>query len=210
MSLENKDLYIFGYSGHALVALDIAFENDLLPVGYFDVEKATYNNHNLNYCGSEHKIDIAEIVKENFVFPSIGDNKIRKKIVTLIEKKNLNQVNLISSKASISSFVQFEKYIMVAANAVINSQAKIGKGVIINTSAVVEHECQIGAYSHIAPGAVLTGNVSIGENCLVGANSVINPGISVADNCIIGAGAVVVKNITKPGTWIGNPAKKIK
>jgi serine acetyltransferase len=37
------------------------------------------------------------------------------------------------------------------------------------------------------------------------------PGIEVGKNVCIGAGAVVVKNIPDDsGTWIGNPAKKLR
>jgi acetyltransferase-like isoleucine patch superfamily enzyme len=49
----------------------------------------------------------------------------------------------------------------------------------------------------------------IGNNVLIGSNSSILP-VSITDNVIIGAGSVVTKNITEPGVYAGNPAKKIK
>ena len=49
----------------------------------------------------------------------------------------------------------------------------------------------------------------IGNNVLIGSNSTILP-IQICENVIIGSGSVVTKNITKPGTYAGNPAKFLK
>ncbi|OSZ82165.1 UDP-3-O-(3-hydroxymyristoyl)glucosamine N-acyltransferase [Chitinophagaceae bacterium IBVUCB1] len=49
----------------------------------------------------------------------------------------------------------------------------------------------------------------IGNHVSIGSNATILP-VSICDNVVIGAGAVVTKNITEPGTYAGNPAKKIK
>ncbi len=49
---------------------------------------------------------------------------------------------------------------------------------------------------------------SIGNNVSIGSNSTILP-VSICDNTVIGAGSVVVKDITEPGTYAGNPAKLI-
>ena len=49
----------------------------------------------------------------------------------------------------------------------------------------------------------------IKSNVFIGSNSTILP-VSICSNVVIGAGSVVTKNITKPGKYAGNPAKKIK
>ena len=49
---------------------------------------------------------------------------------------------------------------------------------------------------------------NIGNNVSIGSNSTILP-VDICDNAIIGAGSVVVKDITIPGTYAGNPAKLI-
>ena len=50
---------------------------------------------------------------------------------------------------------------------------------------------------------------TIGNNVYFGSNSTILP-VSICDNVVIGAGAVVTKNITVPGVYAGNPAKKLR
>ena len=49
----------------------------------------------------------------------------------------------------------------------------------------------------------------IGNNVSIGSNSTILP-VRICDNVVIGAGSVVTKNITQPGIYAGNPAKKIR
>jgi len=52
-------------------------------------------------------------------------------------------------------------------------------------------------------------STTIGNYVSIGSNATILP-VNICDNVVIGAGAVVTKDIIKPGTYIGNPAKKLK
>jgi acetyltransferase-like isoleucine patch superfamily enzyme len=49
---------------------------------------------------------------------------------------------------------------------------------------------------------------TVGDNVSIGSNATILP-VEICNNVIIGAGAVVTKNIVEPGTYAGNPARKI-
>ena len=49
----------------------------------------------------------------------------------------------------------------------------------------------------------------IGKKVSIGSNATILP-VSICDGVVIGAGAVVTKDITEPGVYAGNPAKKLK
>jgi acetyltransferase-like isoleucine patch superfamily enzyme len=49
----------------------------------------------------------------------------------------------------------------------------------------------------------------LGNKVYVGSNSTIMP-VTICDDVVIGAGSVVTKNITKSGTYVGNPARKLK
>lgn len=52
-------------------------------------------------------------------------------------------------------------------------------------------------------------STKIGNNVSIGTNATILP-VTITDNVVIGAGTVVTKNITEPGIYAGNPAKKIR
>ena len=207
---ESKNIYILGYSGHAYVTIDIALEKGCLIKGYFDFEQAVSNPYDLNYCGDEQKIDLKEKVGADCVFPGIGSNTIRKKLVHLIRKNEINEITLIAATALISNNAKVGSSTLVGNRATVNSSVMIGSGCIINTAAIIEHECTVGDFTHIAPAAVLCGNVHVGQEVFIGANSVIKQGVNIGDNVTVGAGSVVLKDISKGEVWAGNPAKRIR
>lgn len=51
--------------------------------------------------------------------------------------------------------------------------------------------------------------VRIGDCVFIGVNSIIMPGLQICDSVVIGAGSVVTKSISRPGVYVGNPAKRI-
>ncbi len=203
--LEYKEIILIGYSGHAYVVAETSLALGYNLVGYLDKSAKEKNPFQLNYLGTEN-----EWHGRSILFPAVGDNKLRKRMIELVEKRGLTLCSLVDPSASISKFAQIETGTYVAPHARINALAQIGKGCIINTNATIEHECVIGNYTHIAPGAVLAGNVIVGENTFIGANSVIKQGVVIGNHVVIGAGSVVIKNIQDGETWVGNPAKKLR
>lgn len=178
--------------------------------GYFDKKESTSNPFDICFMGSEESTDFAAKVGNVACFPAIGNNLIRKKLIALLDKSKIEQLVLIHKNAVVNCLVKIEVSTIINSGAVINPLTVIGKGCVINTNATIEHDCAIGNYSHIAPGVVLLGNVKIGENCFIGANTVIKQGLNITKDVIIGAGSVVLENINESGTWVGNPAKRIK
>jgi acetyltransferase-like isoleucine patch superfamily enzyme len=49
---------------------------------------------------------------------------------------------------------------------------------------------------------------TIGDGVSIGSNATILP-VSVAARTVIGAGSVVTRDIVEPGTYVGNPARRI-
>jgi len=49
----------------------------------------------------------------------------------------------------------------------------------------------------------------IGNNVSIGSSATILP-VSITDQVVIGAGSVVTRDITEPGIYAGNPARKIR
>ncbi|MCH6199260.1 acetyltransferase [Aquiflexum sp. LQ15W] len=209
MTQQNK-IFIIGYSGHAYVVLDSILEQGLHVGGYFAKDYNVEDPYNLEFFGDERADDVSHVLDGNLIFPCIGDNAIRAKVVSFIKSKNFNQLSVLDKTALVSSKATIGLSTFVGKNAVINSLAKIGEGVIINTGAVIEHECIIGDFSHVAPNATLAGNVSLGSKVFFGVGAVAKQGISIGDNSIVGAGSVVISDIPANEVWVGNPARKIK
>jgi acetyltransferase-like isoleucine patch superfamily enzyme len=52
-------------------------------------------------------------------------------------------------------------------------------------------------------------STNIGNRVSIGSNATILP-VNICDHVVVGAGAVVTKSLTKPGIYVGNPARLIK
>jgi sugar O-acyltransferase (sialic acid O-acetyltransferase NeuD family) len=98
---------------------------------------------------------------------------------------------------------------IICPGTILTTGITIGTHVIINLNCTIGHDCVIGDFVTISPGANISGNVTIGDMCYIGSNAVIREKISICAGVTIGAGGVVVKDITEPGVYVGNPVKKI-
>ena len=166
------------------------------------------NPFDIDYLGSENNI-----VTDERIFITIGNNKIRRNIYDdLIKKDFITFLNIIDPTSSVSkfAFIKPDSSISIGVNSVINSLAKIEAGSIINTGAIIEHEVKIGKFSHVGQNAIISGDANIGENVFVGVNAIVKQGVIIEHNSIIGAGSVVLNNIPANSTYVGNPAIKIK
>lgn len=136
---------------------------------------------------------------------AIGNVQVRQRIVKkfphlkyTIRNNGVNWRNVIAGEGTI-----------ICPGCQLTVDIKIGRHVIINLNCTIGHDCVISDFVTISPGANISGNVTIGDLCYIGTNAVIREKISICSGVTIGAGGVVVKDITEPGVYVGNPVKKI-
>lgn len=135
---------------------------------------------------------------------------IRKRIYENLKNIDAGIATVISPKAYVSQHAFIEKGTIVMHHAFVNAGARIGKNCILNSGCGIEHDAFIGNHCHISTFAVVNGDCNIGDEVFIGSNTTIYSQLSVAGKVVIGAGAVVHKDINSSGTWIGNPARKIR
>jgi sugar O-acyltransferase (sialic acid O-acetyltransferase NeuD family) len=156
-------------------------------------------------------INSLEFRKEDIHLISFGDALIRASVYNNLKSNGYRIGNCISQDAIIyNSQILDTENNQIFNLAYLGPDVIIGNNNIINTYAIIEHEVVLKDNIHVAPGSVICGRVCIGNNVFIGANSVIRDKISVCDNVTIGAGSVVISEITEPGTYVGNPVRKIK
>ena len=199
---------IIGAGGHTRSSLNLLLTN------YREADVCIYDDsfgedqeeriHSIPVIGNTNMIDLNQSV-----FLSIGDNSIRKKYF-LKFKDQIIKDNLFHKTSLQETNVTFGIANQVYANSYINSEVVIGDNNIINTGVILEHEVMVGNHNHISVGAKVCGRSKIGNECLIGADTVIADRLTICDNVLIGAGTVVVADINEPGTYVGNPAKRIK
>lgn len=134
----------------------------------------------------------------------------RKKLFEKLAAYNALLVSIIDKAAVVSERCSIGEGSVVLRNAFINSGVTIGQNCIINTGAIVEHDSKIGNHVHISTGAIVNGDCIVGDHCFIGSGAILSNNISICNDALIGAGAVVLRSVTKPGVYLGNPARFIK
>lgn len=140
----------------------------------------------------------------------VDASDIRITLATRVRALGFTLPAIVSPEAIVNEEVELSEGTVVFDGAVINAGTIVDRLCIINTNSTVDHDCLLGENVHIASGATVSGGVTIGPHCLIGAGSTLVHSISVCSGCLIGAGTIVADNITIPGTYVGNPARRIR
>lgn len=203
-----KQIAVIGAGGHTRSSINLLQQAypDLNIKIYDDSYKLGSNEHIGLY---EVSGTINDILEEDAIFLSVGNNTKRQGYFNQFKERIIKE-NLTHVSAFLEDNIDLGVSNQIFANAYINSFVQIINNNIINTYAILEHEVRVGSHNHISVGAKLCGRVRIGDRCMIGAGAIIIDSISICDDVIIGAGAVVTKDIIKPGTYVGVPAKIIK
>ncbi|WP_299456774.1 acyltransferase [uncultured Microscilla sp.] len=132
--------------------------------------------------------------------------------------KVVKPVNLygctIGEDSFIGPFVEIQKSVTIGSKCRIQSHAFICELVTIGNHCFISHGAMF-INDLFAQGKPAGGNqdfwkeTRIGNHVSVGTNATILP-VTICDHVVVGAGAVVTKDITEPGFYVGNPARKIK
>ncbi len=131
--------------------------------------------------------------------------------VTLVEPCNLYECT-IGDHCFIGPFVEIQKGVVIGENCKIQSHSFICELVTIGKDCFIGHGVMFvnDTFEEGKPAGnkKLWKPTNIGNQVSIGSNATILP-VTICDQVVIGAGAVVTKNITKPGVYVGNPAKKM-
>ncbi len=120
----------------------------------------------------------------------------------------------IGDDCFVGPFVEIQKDVTIGCRTKVQSHSFICELVSIGDDCFIGHGVMF-INDLFAKGGPARGDktlwkeTKIGNHVSIGSNATILP-VTICDNVVIGAGAVVTKNITEPGVYVGNPAKKIK
>lgn len=133
--------------------------------------------------------------------------------VTIIEPSNLYGCSL-GVDTFVGPFVEIQDGVAIGARTRVQSHAFICSGVSIGEDCFVGHGVMFvnDKFAHGGPARgdrSLWGKVLVGDRVSIGSNATILP-VRICDDVVIGAGAVVTKDISESGTYLGNPARRLK
>lgn len=138
----------------------------------------------------------------------IGDPKIRERVVHQLPA-DTRYPSLIHPSAVVSRYVKIGHGAIITAGTIVTVDIEIGQHCQLNLLTTIGHDCIIGDYFTTAPDVNISGICTFGDYIYFGTNSCVRQKITICDNVTIGMGGVVVKNITEPGVYIGNPVQKL-
>lgn len=135
-----------------------------------------------------------------------------------MEVKIVEPVNIygcsINDNCFVGPFVEIQKDVTIGQRTKIQSHTFICELVNIGDDCFIGHGVMF-INDLFQKGGPAQGDKSlwkstnIGNHVSIGSNATILP-VNICDHVVVGAGAVVTKSITKPGIYVGNPARLIK
>lgn len=209
-----EDIVLIGGGGHALSCLNVIRRGGRFhPVGILDRDIPIGESVD-GVCVVGTDADRDKWVKCGAVFHVAsgmlrGNNRRREHLFTLYQSEGGRFPVLVDPAASIAESAVLGEGTILMPGARINAGAETGLNVIVNTGAIIEHGARIGSHVHVATSAVVNGECRVGEGCFIGSGALLRNGIEVVQGTTVGMGAVVVKSITVPGTYTGNPARRV-
>jgi acetyltransferase-like isoleucine patch superfamily enzyme len=150
--------------------------------------------------------------------PVIFEAQIKDDVLFGENVKVVSPVNLYGCKIGAHSFIG--PFVEIQKDVVIGEKCKIQSHTFICELVTIGNNCFIGHgvmfINDLFSGGGPAGgdktkwkSTLIGNNISIGSNATILP-VEICDGAVIGAGAVVTKDISRPGYYVGNPAKLLK
>lgn len=138
---------------------------------------------------------------------AVGSSGLRRNMAEAFKLRNF--ASAYTSESFADSEPEIQAGCILSQRAFVNTNVRIGNHVHIDSGAIVGHDSVIDNYATISAGVTISGGVRIGSGSFIGAGATIIERIDITSGVLIGAGAVVTKSISRPGTYVGVPAKYV-
>ena len=155
------------------------------------------------------KLNFINKLKNKHFLVALSNPELKQRIWDEIELLNHNIIGFIHESTLFGIQSSINSCLITFPNVIISCNVKIGKGVFINNGSQIGHDTIIGNFVSLMANVDIGGDCEIGNKVFIGSGATILPGVRIPENTKIGAGAVVFRTIREPGTYVGNPAKKI-
>jgi sugar O-acyltransferase (sialic acid O-acetyltransferase NeuD family) len=209
-----EPIILIGGGGHCISCIDVIEKGGYYEItGILDLP-GKIGQKVLGYpiIGTDDTLESYLPKCKNFLITvgQIDSHSLREKIFNKVKFAGGKLPVIVSPLAYMSKHAEISEGTVIMHNVLVNAGAKVGKACIINTNALIEHEAEVGDFCHISTSAIANGQVKVGSGCFIGSNTVIGNNTAITDNVVIAAGSQVLKDVTLPGIYIGNPLRKIR
>jgi len=206
-------LTLLGAGGHAKSCTAVIESCGWQVIGFLDrIETVGRFVEGYPILGTDSQISEFLERSDGFLI-SVGQIEsadVRKRLFDLVISHGGRLPHIVASTALVDRRARLGSGTIVMHNAFVNVSADVGMNCILNSRCVIEHDAVIGDHVHISTGALINGGCTVGTECFVGSGAILRNNVTVDEGVVVGAGAVVVSDLTESGTYVGNPARRIK
>lgn len=107
-----------------------------------------------------------------------------------------------------SSVIGIGSIICCGAKITVNSN--VGKGVVVNIGSQIGHDSELADFCTLFVNVMVSGTVKLGENSEIGSGAFIREYVTVCKDVVVAPLSSVLRDITEPGIYAGNPARRMK
>ena len=153
----------------------------------------------------------AENQKEVYVTCPVGSSRGRRFMYQfLAQYPNVKLATIVDPSAMIGKASIIEDGVIIGVGARITVNSRIRRGVVVNHGSAVGHDSELTEFCTLFVNVMVSGTVKLGENSELGSGSFIREYLSVCSDVVIAPLSAVLRDITEPGLYAGNPARRMK
>jgi sugar O-acyltransferase (sialic acid O-acetyltransferase NeuD family) len=180
-------------------------------IGFLDDDTSKSILLDLPVFGKLRDFNIILDLGVKHVFCPIGENAIRRELLSTAYHNNLEIPNFIHSGSHVSKDAFIGKGIYVLPGAVIMPYTTINDFCMISMGTKIAHHTTLEEGSFVSTGANIGASIHVKENVFFGMGCTVMTGVkTVGSNSTIGAGAVVIRDVPDNAVMAGVPAKVIR
>jgi sugar O-acyltransferase (sialic acid O-acetyltransferase NeuD family) len=212
--MKNKEIILVGGGGHCISVIESLESAGTFRIkGISDVREKIgekLSGYEILWADDQFSALISDEVEFLITVGHIKSPHIRRRLFEELVALKARFCTLIDPHSNVSHRALIGDGTAILRNVFVNAGATIGVNCIINSGAMIEHGSTIGNHVHISTGAIVNGDCQVGDGCFVGSGAIISNGVSICNDTLVSAGSVVFRDITTPGTYMGNPVRFVK
>ena len=157
-----------------------------------------------------YKLDIKYIIdNKQKVYIAQSKSSFRKEVFEFLLRNELEPDTFIHPSVIIGKRTSIGAGSIIQPNTIISNDVIIKKSVFVNCNSNIGHDVEIGNYCSIMTNVNIGGHCILENGVFIGTGASLIPKVKIHSNIIVGLASVVIKNLTKEGSYFGNPAKLI-
>lgn len=173
-------MFIFGTSTLSEIVIDVCAALGTPIEGFFDdfQDKGPFAGGEI-LGGLDKLLGDAGVYRSTGIFVAIGENTLREKIYTQLEKAGFFLPQIVHPAACVAQSAEMGPGNLVLGGVCLGTKTRLGKGNLIFPGVCLSHHNRVGDFNFFGPNCAVGGYTSMGGGCHVGMGSVIKPYIEV-------------------------------